>query len=200
MLNVVLYEPEIPANTGNIGRTCVVTGSRLHLVGPLGFSLDDHLLRRAGLGYWLSLDLRVYGSWAEFLARNGFETGHLEPRLHLLTKKARRTYAEASHADGDFLVLGRESTGIPEEVLATWPESCERIPMLPDAEALDNAASWGSPAREPGAPSAHAALRAQDVCGNFIDPEDYRISALNLSNAAAVALYEALRQTGFPGM
>ena len=200
MLNVVLYEPEIPANTGNIGRNCVVTGSRLHLVGPLGFSLDDHLLRRAGLGYWQSLDLRVYGSWAEFLARNGFETGHPEPRLHLLTKKARRTYAEASHADGDFLVLGRESTGIPEEVLATWPESCERIPMLPDVEALDNAGSWGSPAQASGAPSAHAALRAQDVCGNFIDPEDYRISALNLSNAAAVALYEALRQTGFPGM
>lgn len=197
MFNVVLYEPEIPANTGNIGRTCVVTGSRLHLVGPLGFSLDDRLLHRAGLGYWDSLDLCVYQSWDEFLEKNGLAVGQPEPRLHLLTKKARRTYAEARYKDGDFLVLGRESTGIPEDVLATWPGSCERIPMLPDATALDNAETW---AAAEGAPSDHVALHAQDICGNFIDPEDYRISALNLSNAAAIVLYEALRQTGFAGM
>lgn len=196
MFNVVLFEPEIPANTGNIGRSCVVTGSRLHLVGPLGFSLDDHLLHRAGLGYWDSLDLCVYDSWSEFLEKNGLVAGQAEPRLHLLTKKARRTYAEARYTDGDFLVLGRESNGIPEDMLATWPQSCERIPMLPDAAALDNAATWAAH----DAHSDHAALRAQDICGNFIDPEDYRISALNLSNAAAIVLYEALRQTGFPGM
>ena len=197
MLNVVLFAPEIPANTGNIGRTCVVTGSRLHLVGPLGFSLDDHALHRAGLGYWRSLDVAVYKDWPAFLAANGIATASPDPRLHLLTKKARKTYAQATYRDGDFLVLGSESTGIPEDVLAAFPESCERIPMLADAEALSDAKTWTRPE---GRDNEHAALLCQDVCGNFIDPEDYRVSALNLSNAAAVVLYEALRQTGFPGM
>lgn len=197
MLNVVLLAPEIPANTGNIGRTCVVTGSRLHLVGPLGFSLDDHALHRAGLGYWRSLDVAAYKDWPAFLAANGIATAGPDPRLHLLTKKARKTYAQATYRDGDFLVLGSESTGIPEDVLAAFPESCERIPMLADAEALSDAKMWKRPE---GRSSDHAALLRQDVCGNFIDPEDYRVSALNLSNAAAVVLYEALRQTGFPGM
>lgn len=194
MFNVVLYEPEIPANTGNIGRTCVVTGSRLHLVGPLGFSLEEHALRRAGLGYWRSLDVSVYDGWTDFLAKNGLVDG--DKRLHLLTKKARKTYDEASYADGDYLVFGKESTGIPEELLARMPERCERIPMLPDAASIADAGNWETPA---GKDFDHAIL-AQDVCGNFVDPEDYRISALNLSNAAAVVLYEALRQTGFRGM
>lgn len=190
MLNVVLVAPEIPANTGNIGRTCVVTGARLHLVKPLGFSLDERALHRAGLGYWQSLDVTVHESWGDFLDAAGPDA-----RLHLLTKKARRTYAETRYQDGDYLVFGCESTGLPEELLAARPECCERIPMLPDAASLENAASWRS-----GTPVDHRALLAQDVCGNFVNPEDYRISALNLSNAAAVVLYEALRQTGFPGM
>ena len=194
MFNIVLVTPEIPANTGNIGRTCVVTGSRLHLVGPLGFSLDEKSLHRAGLGYWESLDVTVYESWADFAEKNALVAG--DARLHLLTKKARRTYAEASYQDGDFLVFGCESVGLPEALLAANAERCERIPMLPDATSLDNAQDWGTPGKRPD----HAALLAQDVCGNFIDPEDYRISALNLSNAAAVVLYEALRQTGFAGM
>ena len=194
MFNVVLVAPEIPANTGNIGRTCVVTGSRLHLVGPLGFSLDEKSLHRAGLGYWESLDVTVYAEWDEFVEKNVLTAA--DPRLHLLTKKARRTYAEARYADGDFLVFGCESVGLPEELLAAHADRCERIPMLPDAASLDNAASWGSP----GERGDHAALLTRDVCGNFVDPEDYRISALNLSNAAAVVLYEALRQTGFKGM
>ena len=194
MFNVVLVAPEIPANTGNIGRTCVVTGSRLHLVGPLGFSLDEKSLRRAGLGYWESLDVTVYRDWDEFAEKNDLAAG--DSRLHLLTKKARRTYAEARYADGDFLVFGCESVGLPEVLLATHASRCERIPMLPDAASLDNAASWGTPGKE----GNHAALLAQDVCGNFVNSEDYRISALNLSNAAAVVLYEALRQTGFQGM
>lgn len=194
MMNVVLYEPEIPANTGNIGRTCVVTGSVLHLVGPLGFALDDHMLHRAGLGYWRSLDVRVYDGWQEFLQVNGLTVD--DARIHYLTKKARRTYAEAAYADRDYLVFGKESTGIPEEVLASAPERCERIPMLPDAVTIKDADTWAEPA---GKPSGHPILR-QDICGNFIDPDDYRISALNLSNAAAVVLYEALRQTGFSGM
>ena len=191
MFNVVLVAPEIPANTGNIGRTCVVTGSRLHLVGPLGFSLDERALRRAGLGYWESLDVTVHESWDAFL-----ETAGPGARLHLLTKKARRTYAEAHYQDGDYLVFGCESVGLPETLLAAHASRCERIPMLPDATSLENARSWGAP----GERGDHAALLARDVCGNFVDPEDYRISALNLSNAVAVVLYEALRQTGFPGM
>ena len=191
MFNVVLVAPEIPANTGNIGRTCVVIGSRLHLVGPLGFSLDERALRRAGLGYWESLDVTVHESWDAFL-----ETAGPGARLHLLTKKARRTYAEAHYQDGDYLVFGCESVGLPEALLADHADRCERIPMLPDAASLENAQSWSAP----GERSDHAALLTRDVCGNFVDPEDYRISALNLSNAVAVVLYEALRQTGFPGM
>ena len=243
MFNVVLYQPEIPANTGNIGRTCVVTGSRLHLVGPLGFSLDDKLLHRAGLGYWGNLDVAVYANWEDFLVRNGLTSGPAacdgtggertgltahstngsssgpmesgadgghhgddRPRLHLLTKKAARTYAQATYRDGDFLVFGRESTGIPETILAENPECCERIPMLPDADTLADNEAWR--ARETalrtgapdGGPAPFSPLRRQDICGNFIDPEDYRISSLNLSNAAAIVLYEALRQTGFAGM
>ena len=246
----MLVQPEIPANTGNIGRTCVVTGSRLHLVGPLGFSLDDRLLHRAGLGYWDSLDVTVYESWDDFLARTGLETSgraptkatasvrsettcaeagngtirdayaggyepQASPQLHLLTKKAARTYAQATYRDGDFLVFGRESTGIPEDILAAHPTSCERIPMLPDATALIDNEAWR--AREtalradmptssaaPGGPInvtvSTSPLRRQDICGNFIDLENYRISSLNLSNAAAIVLYEALRQTGFANM
>ena len=191
MFNVVLVAPEIPANTGNIGRTCVVTGSHLHLVEPLGFSLDERSLHRAGLGYWESLDVTVHESWDAFLAAVGPSA-----RLHLHTKKARRTYAEARYQDGDYLVFGCESVGLPEELLAAHAQCCERIPMLPDAASLDNAQSWVAP----GEKNDHAVLLAQDACGNFVDPEDYRISALNLSNAAAIVLYEALRQTGFPGM
>ena len=188
MFNVVLVAPEIPANTGNIGRTCVVTGSRLHLVGPLGFSLDEKSLHRAGLGYWESLDVTVHENWDAFLAAAGPRA-----RLHLLTKKARRTYAEARYQDGDYLVFGCESVGLPEELLAAHANLCERIPMLPDAASLKNASTWGSSGN-------HDTILAQDVCGNFVNPDDYRISALNLSNAAAVVLYEALRQTDFKGM
>lgn len=191
MFNVVLVAPEIPANTGNIGRTCVVTGARLHLVEPLGFSLDERALRRAGLGYWQSLDVTVHRSWDAFLAAAGPDA-----RLHLLTKKARRTYAEARYEDGDYLVFGCESVGLPEELLAAHPACCERIPMLPDAASIRNADIWSAP----DARTDHEALLRPDVCGNFVNPEDWRISALNLSNAAAVVLYEALRQTGFPGM
>ena len=194
MFNVVLFEPEIPSNTGNIGRTCVVTGSRLHLIGPLGFSLGDDMLRRAGLGYWHSLDVTTYAGWEEFLAQNGL--GETDERLHLLTKKARKTYAQATYADGDFLVFGKESTGLPEELLARAASRCERIPMLPDAITLKDAGEW---AARVGREQSHEALR-QDVCGNFVDPDDYRISALNLSNSAAIVLYEALRQTDFQGM
>ena len=222
MLNVVLVAPEIASNTGNIGRTCVVTGSRLHLVGPLGFSLDDRMLRRAGLAYWKSLDVHTYDDWDGFLRANGLagshgsgpesgpESGPDDTRLHLLTKKARRTYAEARYADGDYLVFGCESVGLPEELLAAHPTRCERIPMLPDAASLSNAAEWRAAAagrmaagNAPGADDPGASgpsPLARDVCGNFVNPDDWRVSALNLSNAAAIVLYEALRQLGYPGM
>ncbi len=195
MFNIVLYEPEIPANTGNIGRTCVVTGSRLHLIEPLGFLMDDRTLQRAGLGYWKSLDVTVYASWDDFMAQNGLAV-HPE-RLHLLTKKAQRTYAEATYQDGDFVVFGKESRGLPEELLAAHVGSCERIPMLPDEASLVNAREWGLHEAEDDSASP---LLEQDICGNFVDPSNYRISALNLSNSAAIVLYEALRQTGFAGM
>ena len=204
MFNIVLYRPEIPANTGNIGRTCVVTGTRLHLVGPLGFSLDSKLLRRAGLGYWESLDVRTYSDWQGFLEENGLQGPSGAERLHLLTKKARRTYAESAYADGDFLVLGSEGSGLPETLLAGLPDRCERIPMLRDEDALGNREAWEARddalhGEDAAAASASPLLR-QDICGNFVDTASYRISALNLSNAAAVVLYEALRQTGFQGM
>ncbi|OUO21284.1 tRNA (cytidine(34)-2'-O)-methyltransferase [Collinsella sp. An307] len=197
MFNLVLVEPEIPANTGNIGRTCVVTGTRLHLVEPLGFSLDDRALKRAGLGYWENLDVHVWGSWEEFLRGEGLDTPAGAKRLHFLTKKARRIYSDATYRDGDYLVLGKESAGLSEELLAAYAERCERIPMLPDGASLANAESWKHPADED---LDHAALRQQDICGNFVDPNDWRISALNLSNAAAIVLYEALRQTEFAGI
>lgn len=199
MFNIVLLEPEIPANTGNIGRTCVVTGSRLHLIRPLGFSLDERALHRAGLGYWKSLDVVVHDSWDAFLAHEGLAGEGPEPRLHLFTKKARRLYTEAVFHDGDCLVLGKESSGLPEELLARYPEHCDRIPMLTDERALVNAEAWHETVA-PEAEPRHEALRQTDICGNFINPDDYRISALNLSNAAAVAVYEALRQTGFAGI
>ncbi len=209
MFNVVLFEPEIPSNTGAIGRTCVVAGARLHLVGPLGFDIDDHKLKRAGLAYWESLDVTVYRDWADFLERCGLadESGRVSEagaaRLHLLTKKARLTYAQASYADEDYLVFGKESAGLPEELLAELAERCERIPMLPDASALDNRKEWAARADELGGGAStleHTALMRRDICGNFVDPDDWRISALNLANAASIVLYEALRQNGFPGM
>lgn len=207
MLNVVLYAPEIPANTGNIGRTCVVTGSRLHLIEPLGFSLDSRMLHRAGLGYWDNLDVRTYASWQDFLRQNDLEASNGTKRLHLLTKKAKRTYAASAFAPDDFLVFGSESSGIPEEILARYPNCCERIPMLPDAASLENRETWTAQNEalhgddlQTSAKTDASPLLQQDICGNFIDANDYRISALNLSNAAAIVIYEALRQTGFAGM
>lgn len=223
MLNVVLFEPEIPSNTGNIGRTCVVTGARLHLIRPFGFELSDPLLKRAGMAYWPNLQVDEYAGWDDFLARNP------GARLHLLTKRGARTYAESTYRDGDFLVFGKESTGIDRDILAAHPDLCERIPMLPDAASLDNAAAWhahherlargagadgtagdtGAAAAGAGgtagsgrqAPDADAtpAFRT-DICGNFVDDATPQISSLNLSNSVAIVLYEALRQTGFPGM
>ena len=152
MFHIVLVEPEIPQNTGNIARTCAVTGASLHLVRPLGFSLDDKQLKRAGLDYWGELDVSYYNSFAEE------EQAHPTARFFLLSTHATRSYAEAQYRDGDFLVFGKETAGLGPALLARRSEDAVRIPM-----------------RE-------------------------GLRSLNLSNAVALVLYEALRQNDFPGM
>ena len=190
MLNIVLVQPEIPANTGNIGRTCVLTGSRLHLVGPLGFDLSDRAVQRAGLAYWHSLDVRTYVDWAEFetKALHGSYEG-----VHLLTKAGSLVYSEAAYHDEDWLVFGRESSGLSRTLLDAHPSCCERIPMLDD-DALSNARDWHARHDE-----LHPELR-RDICGNFVDEREGRITSLNLSNAVAIVTYEALRQLAYPNM
>lgn len=123
MLHVVLVRPEIPPNTGSIARLCAATGARLHLVGPLGFSLDDRYLRRAGLDYWPHVDLRVYRDWEEF------ESGCIERRLLYYSARARRPYLAASHRSGDWLVFGGETSGLPRQLLEQHAGSAFVIPI-----------------------------------------------------------------------
>ena len=162
MFNIVLLEPEIPANTGNIGRTCLVTGSALHLIEPMGFILNDRNLKRAGMDYWHELDVTVYDSWRDFVEKNrervnipGAAEDAGKANLWMATTKARRSHDEACFRDGDYIMFGKESAGIPEELLMEKEEACIRIPMMPGQRSL------------------------------------------NLSNAAAVVLYEALRQNRY---
>ena len=168
MFNIVLLEPEIPANTGNIGRTCLVTGSRLHLIEPMGFILNDKNLKRAGMDYWKDVDCTIYDSLADFYEMNSefIDFGNLykssspsarvkKPNLWMATTKAQKTYADVQFNDGDYIMFGKESAGIPEEMLMAKPESCIRIPMAQGQRSL------------------------------------------NLSNSAAIILYEALRQNSF---
>ena len=190
MLNIVLVEPEIPANTGNIGRTCVLTGSRLHLVGPIGFDLSHKAVQRAGLGYWNNLDVKTYKSWSDFVRMALNDTYE---HVHLLTKVGKRRYTDATYAADDWLVFGKESAGLNKELLDAHPERCERIPMLGD-EVLQNRDSWHRSHE-----MLHPELR-RDICGNFVDEREGQITSLNLSNAAAIVIFEALRQLDFPGM
>lgn len=150
MMNIVLVEPEIPQNTGNVARSCAVTGAALHLVRPLGFSTDDKHLKRAGLDYWNDLSIRYYDSFEEL------EAMYPDARFHLLSTHAERSYADARYREGDFLVFGKETAGLGKTLLTRRAEDAVRIPMLPAQRSL------------------------------------------NLSNAVAVVLYEALRQNGFP--
>lgn len=141
-LNIVLVEPEIPQNTGNISRTCAATGARLHLVGPLGFSIDDRQLKRAGLDYWrLLLDITLYDSLEDFFARNS------GPYFYFSTK-AKHIHSAVTYPDGAYLVFGKETAGLPEELLHAHPESCVRLPMLDDDAArslnLSNAVAVGA--------------------------------------------------------
>jgi tRNA (cytidine/uridine-2'-O-)-methyltransferase len=131
MINIVLLEPEIPANTGNIGRTCVATGSRLHLIEPLGFSLSEKALKRAGMDYWKDLDVCTYVDYADFLEKNP------GARLYFATTKAQHIYSEVSYGDDCYIMFGKESAGIPEELLKEHPDNCVRIPMMGDIRSLN---------------------------------------------------------------
>jgi tRNA (cytidine/uridine-2'-O-)-methyltransferase len=139
-MNVVLVAPQIPPNTGNVARTCAVTGSRLHLVGPLGFSLEEKQLRRAGLDYWQDVAPEIYPDWSDFEARalRG-ETG----RLHLFSARCERSVLEAPFAPGDFLVFGQEQLGLPPALLAAWPDRQVGIPMLEGQRSLNLAVAVG---------------------------------------------------------
>ena len=149
-LNIVMVEPEIPQNTGNVARTCAATGARLHLVGPMGFKIDDKKLKRAGLDYWEYLDITYYENIDEFFEKNQGE-------FFYFTTKGRHTHSDISYPDNCYLLFGKETKGLPEELLIKNPDTCVRIPM------------------------------------------QYDIRSLNLSNAAAIAVYEALRQRDFEG-
>ena len=130
-LNIVLYEPEIPANTGNIGRTCVATGTKLHLIEPLGFSLSEKALKRAGMDYWSQLDVERYVNYEDFLQRNPGD------KIYMATTKAKKIYSEASYEPDCYIMFGKESAGIPEEILVEHPEECVRIPMIGETRSLN---------------------------------------------------------------
>ncbi|MBP1154426.1 MULTISPECIES: tRNA (uridine(34)/cytosine(34)/5-carboxymethylaminomethyluridine(34)-2'-O)-methyltransferase TrmL [unclassified Paenibacillus] len=150
--HIVLVEPEIPANTGNISRTCAATGTWLHLVRPLGFNTDDKTLKRAGLDYWHAVNIEYHDSFQEVKDK------YRGSRFFMATTKAEKLYTDISFQDGDFLVFGKETKGLSPEILAEHPDTLMRMPMT---EA---------------------------------------VRSLNLSNAAAIILYEGLRQTGFQGL
>ena len=151
-MHIILHQPEIPANTGNIGRTCVATGTSLHLIEPLGFHLDEKSIKRSGMDYWDKLDVTRYMNYNEFMTKNP------GAKIWMATTKAKKVYTEADFGADDFIMFGKESAGIPEEILVENEQNCIRIPMLEE------------------------------------------IRSLNLSNAVAIVLYEALRQNGFNNM
>ena len=152
MLNIVLVEPEIPQNCGNIARTCAATGARLHLIRPLGFDISEKAVRRAGLDYWNLVEVRDYENLADFFAKNDVR------QMWCLSTKAPRSYVEASYEDGCYLFFGKETKGLPEAFLSEHYDQCVRIPMRGEARSL------------------------------------------NLSNAVAITVFEALRQLNFPNL
>ncbi len=129
-LNIVMVEPQIPQNTGNVARTCAATGARLHLVGPMGFRIDDAKLKRAGLDYWHLLDITYYENLDEFFAKNSGE-------FYYFSTKARHVYSEMEYPDNSYLFFGKETAGLPEELLAANPDRCVRIPMISEARSLN---------------------------------------------------------------
>lgn len=151
-LHIVLVEPEIPANTGNIARTCAATGAHLHLVRPLGFRTDDKTMKRAGLDYWFAVNIEYHDSFREV------EEKYAGSRFFFATTKAKQYYTDLEFRDGDFLVFGKETKGLAPEILEANPDTLMKMPM------------------------------------------SNKVRSLNLSNSAAIIVYEALRQIGFPGM
>ena len=134
-LNIVLFEPEIPSNTGNIGRTCVATGTRLHLIEPLGFRLNEKAIQRAGMDYWNDLDVTTYLNYEDFLAKNP------GAKIYMATTKARQTYAEVQYEEDCYIMFGKESAGIPEEILVQHPDTAIWIPMNENIRSLNLANS-----------------------------------------------------------
>ena len=134
-INIVLFEPEIPANTGNIGRTCVAAGARLHLIEPLGFRLTEKELKRAGMDYWQDLDVTRYINWEDFLSQNK------DAKIYMATTKGKHVYSQVSYEPDCYLLFGKESAGIPEEILVNYPENCVRIPMVGETRSLNLANS-----------------------------------------------------------
>ena len=131
MLNIVLFEPEIPQNTGNIGRTCVATNTRLHLIEPLGFRLDEKSLRRAGMDYWKDLDVTTYVDFDDFMSKNP------DAKIYMATTKAPNVYSEVNFEPDCYIMFGKESAGIPEEILVHHKEDSIRIPMVGDIRSLN---------------------------------------------------------------
>ena len=131
MLNIVLFEPEIPANTGNIGRTCVATNTRLHLIEPLGFRLDEKSLKRAGMDYWKDLDVTTYIDYQDFMERNP------GVKIYMATTKSPNLYTDVHYEPDCYIMFGKESAGIPEEILIHHKEDSIRIPMVGDIRSLN---------------------------------------------------------------
>ena len=130
IINIVMVEPEIPQNTGNVARTCAATGARLHLVGPMGFKIDDKKLKRAGLDYWNLLDITYYDNIEEFFNKNQGE-------FYFFTTKGRSVYSDVSYPDNCYLFFGKETKGLPEELLMQYPDRCVRLPMMGEARSLN---------------------------------------------------------------
>ncbi len=130
-MNIILHQPEIPANTGNIGRTCVATGTVLHLIEPLGFRLNEKEIKRAGMDYWEHLEVHRYMNFQEFLEKNP------NAKIWMATTKAKHSYADVTFGENDFIMFGKESAGIPEEILVDYEDTCIRIPMLPQIRSLN---------------------------------------------------------------
>ena len=131
MINIVLHEPEMPANTGNIGRTCVAAGARLHLIEPLGFHINEKMVKRAGLDYWDKLDVTVYDNYEDFLEKNP------GAKIYMATTKAPHTYCDVRYEDDCYIMFGKESAGIPEDILVQHPDTAIRIPMIGDIRSLN---------------------------------------------------------------
>lgn len=165
-MNIVLHQPEIPANTGNIGRTCVATGSSLHLIEPLGFRIDEKQIKRAGMDYWDKLDYKRYMNFKEF--ETTVKEKNPNARIFMATTKARRNYTEVSFGPDDYIMFGKESAGIPEEILVEYEETCIRIPMLSEIRSLNLSNSV--------AVVLYEALRQQGFAGMEMEGELHRLT------------------------